>query len=114
MQIMWARGEYSERGALQLANILDDYDPVIGAVDLGEQRGGERRLAGSGAAGVENVHPPGDRMPQRGGGSRRHDARVHIVVECENGGRRLADGKGRRSEERRVGEGWFSQWSFWW
>ena len=47
-------------GALQLARILDQDDAVGGRSDLGQQRIGERGLAGRGAAGDEDVRARGD------------------------------------------------------
>ena len=52
------------RGALQLARVLDQDDAVAGLGDLGQQRVGERGLAGRGAAGDEDVRARRDRAAQ--------------------------------------------------
>jgi hypothetical protein len=44
---------------LQLARILDQDDAIGGLGDFGQQRIGERGLAGRGAAGDENVGADG-------------------------------------------------------
>ena len=53
--VLGAQRHEVRRGALQLARILDQHDAVAGLGDLGEQRVGQRGLAGRGAAGDEDV-----------------------------------------------------------
>ena len=53
------------RRALQLARILDQHHAVGGLGDLGEQRVGERGLAGRSAAGDEDVLALPDRRAQQ-------------------------------------------------
>ncbi len=87
------------RGALQLARVLDEDDAVRGLGDLGEQRVGERRLAGRGAAGDEDVAPVGDGLAQRLGLICDHDPGGDIIVEREHRDGGLADREGRRGHD---------------
>ena len=89
------------RLALEFAGILDQHDAIGGLCDLRQQRIGERGLAGRGAAGDEDVATIPDGVPQRFGLRDCHDAGGDIVVEREDGDRRLADREGRRCHHRR-------------
>ena len=53
--VLGAERHEIRRQALQLAGILDQHDAIGGFGDLGEQRVGERGLAGRGAAGDQDV-----------------------------------------------------------
>ena len=59
--VLGAQRHEVRRLALQLAGILDQHDAVAGLGDLGQQRIGQRGLAGRGAAGDEDVPPLGSR-----------------------------------------------------
>ena len=63
--VLGAQRHEIRRGALQLARILDQHDAIGCLGDLGEQRVGERGLAGRGAAGDEDVLARGDGCAQR-------------------------------------------------
>lgn len=89
------------RGALQLARVLDQHDPVGRPRDLRKQGVGQRRLAGPRAPGDEDVQPVGDARAQDLGIMLRHDAGGDIVGEREDRDRRLADREGRRGDDRR-------------
>ena len=95
--VLGAERHEVRRGALQLARVLDQHDPVAGPGDLGEQRVDERRLAGRGAAGDEDVacarRRPAAATSACAGG---HDPGRDVVVEREHGDSGLADGEGRR------------------
>ena len=58
--VLGAQRHEVRRRALQLAGILDQHHAIGGLGDLGEQRVGERGLAGRGAAGDEDVAALGD------------------------------------------------------
>ena len=73
----------------------------FGLGDFGEQRVGERRLAGRRAAGDEDILALNDSGAEDRGLLLRHDAGGDIIVEREHGDSRLADGKGRRIDDRR-------------
>ena len=62
--VLGAQRHEVRRGALQLARVLDQHDAVVGLGDFGEQRVGERGLAGRGAAGDEDVAALGDGCAQ--------------------------------------------------
>ena len=87
------------RGALQFARVFDQNDAVGGLGDFREQRIDERRLAGRSSAGDQNV------LARRNGGAenRRLLLADHtggdIIVEREDGDRRLADGEGGRRDD---------------
>ena len=99
--VLGAQRHEVRRLALQLAGVLDQHDPVGGLGDLGQQRVGERRLAGRGAAGDEDVLAFCDGGAQHRGLAASHDAGGDIVVEREDGDGGLADRKGRRRDHRR-------------
>ena len=81
---------------MQLARVLDQDDAVAGLGDLGEQRIDQRRLAGRGAAGDQNVLPLQDGYAQEFGLTVRHDAGGDIIIEREDRDRRSPNGKARR------------------
>ena len=58
--ILGAQRDEVRRCALQFARVLDQHDAVAGLGDFGKQRIDERRLAGRGAAGDEDVLAFGD------------------------------------------------------
>ena len=89
------------RGALQLARILDQHHAVAGLGDLGEQRVDQRRLAGRGAAGDEDVLPFPDRHAKQLGLRAGHDAGLDIIAEGEDRDGRAANGEARRRHDRR-------------
>ena len=62
--VLGAQRHEVRRGALQLARVLDQHHAIGGLGDLGEQRVGERGLAGRGAAGDEDVLALGDGLAQ--------------------------------------------------
>ncbi len=61
--VLGAHGDQVRRGALQLARVLDQDDPVAGHGNLGEQRIDQGRLAGAGAARDQDV--PREPRPRR-------------------------------------------------
>ena len=63
--VLGAQRHEVRRLALQLAGILDQHDAIGGLCDFGEQRVGERGLAGGGAAGDQDVAALGDGRAQR-------------------------------------------------
>ena len=82
--------------ALKFASILDQHHAIGGLGDLGKQRVGERRLAGRGAAGDEDVAAIGHGGAQCLGLPCAHDASSDIVIEGEDGDGGFADREGRR------------------
>ena len=69
--------------------------------DLGKERVGERRLAGAGAAGDQEIALLDDRALEGLGLERREDAVGDVIVERIDLHRRLADGEAGRRRDRR-------------
>ena len=89
------------RGALQLARILDQHHAVAGLGDLGEERVDQRRLAGRGAPGDEDILPFPDRHAKQLGLRAGHDAGLDIIAEGKDRDGRAANGEARRRHDRR-------------
>ena len=53
--VLGAERHEVRHGALQLAGVFDQHDPIAGLGDLCQEGVNQRRLAGRGAAGNENV-----------------------------------------------------------
>ncbi len=86
--------------ALQLDGVFENDDAVAGAGDLGEQRVGERRLAGARAAGDQDVESFAHGLPQECRLGRRQNPVGDVVVEPDDPDRALAQGKGRARGDR--------------
>jgi hypothetical protein len=77
------------------SRVLDDDDAIGGLRHFGQQRIGQRGLAGRGAAGDEDVGAGRDALAQRLGLGGRHDPGRDVIVEREHRDGGLADGEGR-------------------
>ena len=84
------------RRALQLAGVLDQHHAVAGQRHLGQERVGERGLAGGGAAGDQDVAALDHGDPERFDLGRAHDAGGGVVAEGEHRDGGFADGEGGR------------------
>ncbi len=91
--VLGAQRHQVRRGALQLAGVLDQDDPVACLGDLGEKRIDQRRLTRRGAARHEEIAALANRTAQQIGFCPRHDAGLDVVVEREHRDRRTADGE---------------------
>jgi hypothetical protein len=89
------------RFALEFARVFDQYDPIGGLRDLGQQRIRQGCLAGRCPTGDEDVLASSDRVLQSPGLLRSHDPLADVVVEREHGDRGLADREGRSGNDRR-------------
>jgi hypothetical protein len=96
-----AQRDQVRRLALQLADILDQNDPLGGLGHLGEECVDEGRLAGRRAAGDQNIVSLRNGIAEGSRRLGRHDPRGSVVIESEDRDRRLPDGKGRRRDDRR-------------
>ena len=63
--VLGAERHQVRRGALQFAGVLDQHDPVAGLGDLRQERVDQRRLAGRGAAGDEDIAALANRTAQQ-------------------------------------------------
>ena len=69
---------------MQLAGVFDQNDAIIGLRDFGQQRVGERGLAGRGATRDEDVLAGSNGGNQRLGLPASHDLRRNIICEREH------------------------------
>ena len=87
--------------ALEFHRVFENDYAVAGERDLGEERIGERRLAGAGGAGDQDVASIPHRLAQARRLHLGHDAVGDVGGESDDGARALPNGEGRCAYDRR-------------